>query len=46
MTIVFEPLIWEDGVGGYRSEEMLVITDEGYERLSAHDHAPFGVDAP
>ena len=41
MTMVFEPVIWEDGVGGYRSEELVVVTDTGCERLSAHGYAPF-----
>ena len=46
MAIVFEPLIWQDGVGGYRSEEMIVITETGYERLSSHDYAPFETETP
>ena len=41
MTIVFEPVIWQDGIGGYRSEELVVVTDTGCDRLSAHGYAPF-----
>lgn len=41
MTIVFEPVIWEDGVGGYRSEELVLVTADGCERLSRHGYAPF-----
>ncbi|MGE0386817.1 MAG: M24 family metallopeptidase [Gammaproteobacteria bacterium] len=41
MTIVLEPVIWEDGVGGYRSEEMVVVTQDGCERLSSYGYAPF-----
>lgn len=41
MTMVFEPVIWEDGTGGYRSEELVVVTEDGCERLSNHGYAPF-----
>lgn len=41
MTMVFEPVIWKDGVGGYRSEELVAVTEAGCERLSAHGYAPF-----
>lgn len=40
-TMVFEPVIWKDGIGGYRSEELVVVTETGCERLSAHGYAPF-----
>ena len=30
MVLVLEPVIWEDGTGGYRSEEIVVITEDGY----------------
>ena len=33
MVLVLEPVIWEDGVGGYRAEEIVAVTDEGYRRL-------------
>jgi len=46
MTIVFEPVIWEDGVGGYRAEELVLVTDSGCERLSAHGYAPFEDEGP
>lgn len=43
MVLVLEPVIWEDGHGGFRAEEMIAVTDDGYERLSnlsydAYDH--------
>ena len=41
MTMVFEPVIWEDGLGGFRSEELVAVTATGCERLSAHDYRPF-----
>jgi Xaa-Pro aminopeptidase len=42
MVVVLEPIAWEDGTGGYRSEEIVVITDEGYERLTNYPYAPYG----
>ena len=41
MTFVLEPVIWHDGVGGYRSEEVVAVTDGGYERLSTYGYSPF-----
>jgi Xaa-Pro dipeptidase len=34
MVLVLEPVIWEDGHGGFRAEEIIAVTDDGYERLS------------
>jgi Xaa-Pro aminopeptidase len=33
---------WEDGTGGYRSEEVVVITEEGYIRLTDYPYHPYG----
>lgn len=41
MVLVFEPVVWEDGVGGYRAEESVVVTDTGWESLTRHGFAPF-----
>lgn len=48
MVLVLEPVIWEDGAGGYRSEEVVVVTEDGYELLGgAFPYAPFdGGGAP
>jgi Xaa-Pro aminopeptidase len=35
MVLVFEPVIWDDGLAGHRSEEIVAVTDDGYERLSS-----------
>ena len=40
MVLVFEPVIWDDGRCGHRSEEMVAVTDDGYVRLSS----PAGLD--
>lgn len=42
---VFEPVIWEDGFAGYRSEDIVAVTDTGYELLSGSSYDPYGVDA-
>ena len=42
MVLVLEPVVWEDGTGGYRSEEVLVITDEGWIRLTDYPYDPYG----
>jgi Xaa-Pro aminopeptidase len=34
MVLVFEPVIWDDGHAGHRSEEIVAVTDTGYRRLS------------
>jgi Xaa-Pro aminopeptidase len=35
MVLVFEPVIWDDGYAGHRSEEMVAVTDTGYRWLSS-----------
>jgi Xaa-Pro aminopeptidase len=35
MALVLEPYVWEEGSGGYRAEQMIAITETGFERLSA-----------
>jgi len=42
MTLVLEPVVWEDGTGGYRSEEIIVITEEGWIKLTDYPYAPYG----
>jgi Xaa-Pro aminopeptidase len=42
MVVVLEPIAWEDGTGGYRSEEIVVITETGYERVTDYPYAPYG----
>ncbi len=41
MIIVLEPAIWEDGIGGFRSEEMFVITETGCEQITTYPCTPF-----
>jgi Xaa-Pro dipeptidase len=42
MVLVFEPIVWEDGEAGFRAEEIVALTDDGHERLSAPDGGPRG----
>jgi Xaa-Pro aminopeptidase len=41
MTFVLEPVVWRDGIGGYRSEEVVAVTESGFELLSQYPHTPF-----
>ncbi|MGZ4513182.1 MAG: M24 family metallopeptidase [Mycobacterium sp.] len=42
MVLVLEPVVWEDGTGGYRSEEVVVITEEGWIKLTDYPYDPYG----
>lgn len=42
MVLVLEPVVWADGTGGYRAEEVLVITEEGWTALTDYPYAPYG----
>ncbi|MCG5434197.1 Xaa-Pro peptidase family protein [Mycobacterium sp. MYCO198283] len=42
MLLVLEPVVWEDGTGGYRSEEIVVITQDGYTSITDYPYAPYG----
>ena len=42
MVLVFEPVTWTDGVGGYRAEEVVAVTDDGWRLLGGgHHYEPF-----
>jgi Xaa-Pro aminopeptidase len=41
MVLVLEPIVWEDGAAGYRSEEVLLITDDGWESMTDYPYDPF-----
>ena len=42
MVLVLEPVIWDDGECGYRSEDIVAVTDTGYVRLSDFPYSPYG----
>ena len=41
MVLVLEPLIWDDGAAGYRAEEVVLITDDGWEPMTDYPYDPF-----
>jgi Xaa-Pro aminopeptidase len=41
MVLVLEPLVWEDGAAGYRAEEVLLITADGWEPMTGYPYDPF-----
>ena len=41
MVFVLEPVAWADGTGGYRGEEIVAVTDDGYELLSDFHYQPY-----
>jgi Xaa-Pro dipeptidase len=41
-VLVFEPVVWDDGDAGFRGEDIVAVTDDGYEYLSARDGGPRG----
>jgi Xaa-Pro aminopeptidase len=45
MVLVFEPVIWDEGYAGYRSEDIVAVTDTGWVRLSGLRYDPFEVAA-
>jgi Xaa-Pro dipeptidase len=43
MVLVLEPVIWDDGVGSYRAEEIVAVSDDGWRHLGGgHLYTPFG----
>jgi Xaa-Pro dipeptidase len=42
MVLVLEPVVWQEGVGGYRAEEIVAVTDDGWCHLGGgYPYAPF-----
>lgn len=41
MVLVLEPIVWDDGAAGYRAEEVLHITDDGWEPMTDYPYDPF-----
>ncbi|BDE14806.1 MULTISPECIES: M24 family metallopeptidase [Mycobacterium] len=41
-VLVLEPVIWDDGEGGYRAEDIVAVTDRGWVKLSGSNYDPFG----
>jgi Xaa-Pro aminopeptidase len=41
MVFVLEPVVWDDGECGYRSEEIVAVADDGHRLLTDHPYTPF-----
>ena len=41
MVLVLEPVIWDDGHGGFRAEEIVVVTDSGADVLTKLDWSDY-----
>ncbi len=39
--LVLEPIVWDDGAAGYRSEEVVLITDDGWQPMTDYPYDPF-----
>lgn len=42
MVLVLEPVIWDDGAAGYRSEDIVAVTDDAWVQLSDYPYQPYG----
>jgi Xaa-Pro aminopeptidase len=42
MVLMLEPVVWDEGHGGYRSENLIVVTDDGAVNLSDYPYDPYG----
>jgi Xaa-Pro dipeptidase len=41
MVLVLEPVIWDDGECGYRSEDIVAVTEDGYVQLNDYPYSPY-----
>lgn len=41
MVLVLEPVVFEEGPGGYRAEEIFAVTEEGCRQLTSYSYEPF-----
>jgi Xaa-Pro aminopeptidase len=41
-VVVIEPVVWDEGHSGYRSENVFVVTDEGTINLTDYPYDPYG----
>jgi Xaa-Pro aminopeptidase len=41
-VVVIEPVVWDEGHGGYRSEDVFVVTDDGCATLTDYPFDPYG----
>jgi Xaa-Pro aminopeptidase len=41
-VVVIEPIVWDEGHSGYRSENVYVVTDDGWLNLTDYSYGPYG----
>jgi Xaa-Pro dipeptidase len=41
MVLVLEPVVWDDGAAGYRAEEVVLITEDGWLPMTDYPYDPF-----
>ncbi len=41
MVMVLEPVIWDEGCSGYRSEDIVAVTEDGYVTLTDYPYFPY-----
>ena len=41
-VLVIEPVVWDEGHSGYRSENVYVITEDGSVNLTDYPYDPYG----
>ena len=41
-VVVIEPIVWDEGHSGYRSENVFVVTDDGCTNLTDYPYDPYG----
>jgi Xaa-Pro aminopeptidase len=41
-VVVVEPVVWDEGHSGYRSENVFVVTDDSCANLSDYPYDPYG----
>ena len=41
MILVLEPIVWDDGHSGYRAEEIVLVTEDGWVPLTDYPYDPF-----
>lgn len=41
MILTLEPVLWDDGAAGYRAEEVVLITEDGWEPMTDYPYDPF-----
>jgi len=39
-VLVLEPIVWDDGAAGYRSEEVVLITEDGWQPMTDYPYDP------